>query len=394
MPFAIPPGVAPGSYNLRLFENSTYIRLATSNTITVTACSGTTLTSPANVAPGETITVNWTGICAPATNDWIGLYTPGAPDNPSITWKYTSSTTANGSTPFTIPASLAPGTYELRLFSQNTYVRLATTATFTVAKPDLNPTAITLYKTVWPTSAVASSQYSSSSYSATQATGVPNVTSCGNNTLAWSPSTNGSGGEWIEVTYSNPVPAIGVLVHETYTAGFVYRIDLKDTSDNYTTIWTGTDNTPCNDWFSLTFPQTSYSVKAVKVYTQKAGWEEIDAIGLVINETPSIPAGTQTHVAASWVVNNLASSSALPSWTDTVYVSTDTVCCTGDTSLGGFAWTAPVQGQTSYTHMKPIKIPALSAGTYNLIVKVDSASILSEQNETNNEYSIPFTVSP
>jgi hypothetical protein len=70
-------------------------------------------------------------------------------------------------------------------------------------------------------------------------------------------------------------------VHETYTARFITRVDLKDTNDVYTTVWTGSDTTACPGWFSISFSPTALPVKAIKIYTQKAGWEEIDAVGLV-----------------------------------------------------------------------------------------------------------------
>ena len=46
-------------------------------------------------------------------------------------WRYTTGA-ASGNLPLTIPATLAPGTYELRLFSNNGYSRLAISNAFTV----------------------------------------------------------------------------------------------------------------------------------------------------------------------------------------------------------------------------------------------------------------------
>ncbi len=88
-------------------------------------------TSPSTILLGGTVTASWTGIAAPTSSDWIGLYRPGDPNAPSLAWRYTTGS-ASGSMPLTIPATLAPGTYELRLFSNGGYTRLATSNTFTV----------------------------------------------------------------------------------------------------------------------------------------------------------------------------------------------------------------------------------------------------------------------
>jgi len=134
VPVTIPATLAPGTYELRLFSNNGYTRLAVSNSFTVTGCTGSLSASPASAPAGGSVTGTWSGICAPAGADWIGLYLPGAPNQPSLAWRYTTGT-ASGSVPFTIPATLTPGTYELRLFSNNGYTRLGTSGTFAVTSP-------------------------------------------------------------------------------------------------------------------------------------------------------------------------------------------------------------------------------------------------------------------
>jgi subtilisin family serine protease len=132
VPFTIPITLAPGTYEFRLFSNNGYTRLAVGN-ITVVACtSGSLNASPANVPTGGSVTAAWSGVCVPAVNDWIGLYVPGAFDSSFLAYRYTTGT-ASGSVPFTIPAALGPGTYELRLFAGNGAVRLAVSNTITVA---------------------------------------------------------------------------------------------------------------------------------------------------------------------------------------------------------------------------------------------------------------------
>jgi ELWxxDGT repeat protein/VCBS repeat-containing protein len=130
----VPIGAASGSaYELRLFSNNSYTRLATSNAFSVTASNATLSSSHSSVANGNPLTATWSGIAAPSATDWVGLYdSSGAADSAIVAWAYTGGA-ANGSVNLTVPAGSPPGaTYELRLFSNNTYTRLATSTPFTV----------------------------------------------------------------------------------------------------------------------------------------------------------------------------------------------------------------------------------------------------------------------
>jgi hypothetical protein len=134
----IPGTVAPGTYELRLFTAGTYTRLATSAPFTVTA---TTLSvTPSSVRAGSPLTAIWSGIAAPASTDWIGLYAPGTAAGTELAWIYVScwqtkgTATASGSCDFLIPGTVAPGTYELRLFTAGTYTRIATSNAFSVTR--------------------------------------------------------------------------------------------------------------------------------------------------------------------------------------------------------------------------------------------------------------------
>ncbi|HSC96833.1 MAG TPA: S8 family serine peptidase [Burkholderiales bacterium] len=133
----LPGSLAQGTYELRLFSNGSYTRLATSNTFTVgAACSGgaNLSASPASVPRGGTVTATWSNVCSPTSRDWIGVFAPGAPNSYYVAWRYTTGT-ASGSVPLTIPSSLAPGTYELRLFANNGYLLLGKSNAFSVTSP-------------------------------------------------------------------------------------------------------------------------------------------------------------------------------------------------------------------------------------------------------------------
>jgi hypothetical protein len=132
VPFTLATTLAPGTYELRLFSNGGYSRLAVTTITVVPGCTGGSLNaSPTSVAPGGSVTATWSAVCASTSTDWIGLYLPGALDSSYLAYRYTTGT-ASGSVPFTIPTSVAPGTYELRLFSNNSGKRLAVSNSFQV----------------------------------------------------------------------------------------------------------------------------------------------------------------------------------------------------------------------------------------------------------------------
>jgi RHS repeat-associated protein len=85
--------------------------------------------SPSNVPPGGTVTATWSGIATPTSTDWLAFAALGAANTSYVSWRYTTGT-ASGSVPFTLPA--VEGTFELRLFANNGYTRLATSNPFTV----------------------------------------------------------------------------------------------------------------------------------------------------------------------------------------------------------------------------------------------------------------------
>jgi len=87
--------------------------------------------SPTTVAPGGTVTISWTGVPSPTATDWFALVPINAPDNNWLAWSYTTGG-SGGSMLFTLPSSLPPGRYELRLFTNDTFVRLAVSNVITV----------------------------------------------------------------------------------------------------------------------------------------------------------------------------------------------------------------------------------------------------------------------
>jgi hypothetical protein len=77
------------------------------------------------------LTVSWNAIAAPTALDWIGVYAQGAEDGNYLTQVLTNGA-ASGSTSVSLPAVVATGPYELRLFSNGTFTRITVSNGFAV----------------------------------------------------------------------------------------------------------------------------------------------------------------------------------------------------------------------------------------------------------------------
>jgi hypothetical protein len=173
LPLTVPSTLTSGSYELRLFSNNSSQRLAVSNGFSVTAPSATSTptasatstatatatasstrtptatatpptslsATPPQVAAGATVTATWANVPSPSSTDWLGLYPQSVPvaDSNYLAFRYTTGT-ASGSVPVALPSTLAAGSYELRLFSNNSFQRLATSNAFTVVALTATPT--------------------------------------------------------------------------------------------------------------------------------------------------------------------------------------------------------------------------------------------------------------
>jgi subtilisin family serine protease len=130
---------APGSYEVRLFADNGYTKVATSLPITVAPIqgSGPALTVITPMVPrGGLIQVTVTN-GAGGARDWIGVYQPVATDYGFIDWVYLNglkTPPAGGQTNVTVyvPAPAVAGPYQLRLFADGGYNRVAMSGTVTV----------------------------------------------------------------------------------------------------------------------------------------------------------------------------------------------------------------------------------------------------------------------
>lgn len=126
-----------------------------------------------------------------------------------------------------------------------------------------------------------SSQYGSDQWSAQQALGAPNVFPAdGDNAEAWASLTADGQAEFIEVGYDRPMRASGVDIYETFNPGAVNGVELIGEGGTHQMAVSGNGSQPLR----VRFGCTSDRIVAVRIEVDSAtvaGWNEIDAIGLV-----------------------------------------------------------------------------------------------------------------
>ena len=127
----------------------------------------------------------------------------------------------------------------------------------------------------------ASSEWTAGEYSAMQAAGAPQSAGvCAEVPTNWSPLTDTSDPEWLELEYAVPVRATAIAVHEQIAAPFVTSVELRGVDDALRTVWTGTDVTECGETLDVPLSLRTYLADAVVVRTSAPEWEEIDAVRL------------------------------------------------------------------------------------------------------------------
>ncbi len=135
VPFQLPSTLAPGTYELRLLANNGYTVLAVSNAFTLPSLSA----SPPSLAPGGVVTATWSGITNPSADDWLSLYPVGAVDSSFNGSFVFTGGTAGGQLGYQLPSDLPVGAYEVRLFANATWLRLAVSNAFTLPTLSVAP---------------------------------------------------------------------------------------------------------------------------------------------------------------------------------------------------------------------------------------------------------------
>jgi hypothetical protein len=139
----------------------------------------------------------------------------------------------------------------------------------------------------WASSAVASSQYGDDAWSATQATGEPNTSQCGDQQTAWA-SAQSNGKASLTLKYLQPVIPTQINIYQSFNPGSIVRVEVIDAQTGKATELPNSadkpGNTPCPGVFTISISQGLPAVNGVTIYvdqSQVGNWDEIDAVELV-----------------------------------------------------------------------------------------------------------------
>lgn len=136
----------------------------------------------------------------------------------------------------------------------------------------------------WATRASASSEYTTTQWSAMQATGPPNVPQCGDHPNAWATrEARSTEPEYIELRFAKRVRARGARLHVTLTPGAVVEVQAL-AGKNWETVWSGSDPTSvCPAVFVVKFSEEvdTDSLRVVLDTSNLSNWFELDAVELL-----------------------------------------------------------------------------------------------------------------
>lgn len=143
---------------------------------------------------------------------------------------------------------------------------------------------------VWADGApVVSSQYGKHQWAAVQAAGAPDTYPAhGDRPTAWASRGKNDGAEWIELSWATPVDTRRIAVVETFNPGALARIDDISGADEVT-LWQGrVEPSTTSRVLVIELPRARRlsGLRVVLDTTRAAGWNEIDAVGLVPEERP------------------------------------------------------------------------------------------------------------
>lgn len=139
----------------------------------------------------------------------------------------------------------------------------------------------------WAASATATSQFGSTSWSAAQATGEPNVTRCADSSSAWA-SSSSTGQDSITLSYTTAVVPSEIHIYQTYNPGAITSVLVANATTGFVAeIPNSADpkgNTPCPGVFVLKVSDVAEAIDTVIItldQTLTGNWNEIDAVELV-----------------------------------------------------------------------------------------------------------------
>lgn len=140
----------------------------------------------------------------------------------------------------------------------------------------------------WAVRADGSSEYGGEQWGFVQATGEPDVLTCGDDPNAWA-SEESDGRAYLIVEFAEPVIPTQINIHQTFNPGSIVMIDVGNTEnrDRVLPLEDSADppgNTDCPGVFSFDVEGVDVPIDFVVIYVDQSimgDWNEIDAVELV-----------------------------------------------------------------------------------------------------------------
>jgi len=119
-----------------------------------------------------------------------------------------------------------------------------------------------------------------------QAIGEPDTMDAGDIATAWASKEPDDQEEWLDLTYAQGVIPSAILVHETFNPGAVVKVVVRREDNSEVQVWSGRDPLEPNSGRGVAIIpfKTDFKTAKVRIYLDSksfAGWNEIDAVGLV-----------------------------------------------------------------------------------------------------------------
>ena len=106
---------------------------------------------------------------------------------------------------------------------------------------------------------------------------------------------------------------------------------------------------------------------------------------------PPQPASDAT-IPIVYTVTNEGDAPAIGPWTDTLYLSTNSVWDDQAYTLGSLNQSGPLLAQAGYTATNSVQLPGWPTGTYYLILQINSSGVVADADQTNNLLVLPITL--
>ena|GEM_PF-1257501 len=391
------PAAAPGSYFLifrvnhtRLLTESNYDNNNRAIAINVTAPDlvPTAFTAPATASTQQPIAVSWTvknqgtGDALPTWNDDVILSTTPTGSGIELVSSNTPQSTALAvggsytvSKSVTLPAA-APGSYYLifranhnRWLTESNYGNNDRAIPITLsAAPDLVPTTFTA-------PAAASTQQPIAVSWTVQNQGTVEAFPIWNDDVILSTTPTGSGTELV----SSDTPQSTVAAGASYTVSKTVALPAAGPGSYYLILRVN---------YSRLLTESNYANNNQAIPITITAAPDLVATGLT---GPSTGSPGQS-IPVSFTIKNQGAADAFAMWTDTLYLSATPSCCAGATPVQGFGHSGTLSSGTSYTVTQNVTVPRSAGGNFNLVLFANSSSALYESDMTNNQRSIPITL--